>query len=108
VVRRAIDVALATPGVGHAFSLVGFSAATFTNAPNAGAIFVILDPFEKRAGNPNLSAAAVQRALFAKYAAIKDAFMVVVAPPPVAGIGNAGGFRLMVEDRGGRGLPALQ
>jgi hydrophobe/amphiphile efflux-1 (HAE1) family protein len=108
VVRRAIDMALDTPGVGHAFSLVGFSAATFTNAPNAGAIFVILDPFEKRAGNPKLSAAAIQGALFAKFSAIKEAFVVVVAPPPVAGIGNAGGFRMMVEDRGGRGLPALQ
>jgi hydrophobe/amphiphile efflux-1 (HAE1) family protein len=108
LIRRGIDLALDTPGVGHAFSLVGFSAATFTNAPNAGAIFVILDPFEKRAGNPNLSAPAIQGALFAKYAAIKEAFMVVVAPPPVAGIGNAGGFRLIVEDRGGRGSQALQ
>ena len=87
---------------------MGFSAATFTNAPNAGAIFVILDPFEKRAGNPKLSAAAIQGALFAKYSAIKEAFMVVVAPPPVAGIGNAGGFRMMVEDRNGRGSQALQ
>jgi hydrophobe/amphiphile efflux-1 (HAE1) family protein len=108
LVRRGIDIALDTPGVEHAFSLVGFSAATFTNAPNAGAIFVILDPFEKRAGNPRLSAPAIQGALFAKYAAIKEAFMVVVAPPPVAGIGNAGGFRLMVEDRGGRGSQTLQ
>jgi hydrophobe/amphiphile efflux-1 (HAE1) family protein len=108
LIRRSIDIALDTPGVGHAFSLVGFSAATFTNAPNAGAIFVILDPFEKRTGNPNLSAPAIQRALFARYSAIKEAFMVVVAPPPVAGIGNAGGFRLMVEDRGGLGSQALQ
>jgi hydrophobe/amphiphile efflux-1 (HAE1) family protein len=108
VVRRGIDIALDTPGVGHAFSLVGFSAATFTNAPNAGAIFVVLDPFEQRAGNPSLSASAIQGALFRKFAAIKEAFTVVVGPPPVAGIGNAGGFRLMVEDRGGRGSQALQ
>jgi hydrophobe/amphiphile efflux-1 (HAE1) family protein len=108
LIRRAIDMALDTPGVGHVFSLVGFSAATFTNAPNAGAIFVILDPFEKRAGNPALSAAAIQGALFRKYAAVKEAFMVVVAPPPVAGIGNAGGFRMMIEDRAGRGSQALQ
>ena len=108
VMRRMIDIALDTPGVGHAFTLVGFSAATFTNAPNAGAAFVILDPFEKRAGNPNLSAPAIQAALFRKFSAIKEAFTVVVAPPPVAGIGNAGGFRMMVEDRAGRGPLALQ
>ncbi len=32
----------------------------------------------------------------------------VAAPPPVSGIGNAGGFRMMVEDRAGRGSQALQ
>jgi len=31
-----------------------------------------------------------------------------VLPPPVQGIGNAGGFRMMVEDRSGRGAQALQ
>jgi len=34
--------------------------------------------------------------------------IVVVAPPPVRGIGNAGGFRMMVEDRTGRGPQELQ
>ena len=32
----------------------------------------------------------------------------MVQPPPVAGIGNAGGFRMMIEDRAGRGSQALQ
>ena len=32
----------------------------------------------------------------------------MVQPPPVRGIGNAGGFRMMVEDRAGRGPQALQ
>ena len=34
--------------------------------------------------------------------------MLVVAPPPVRGIGSAGGFRMMVQDRGGNGSAALQ
>ena len=108
VMRRAADQVLATPGVAHAVVVVGFSGATFTNAPNAGAMFVVLDPFEQRAGNPNMSSGAIQRALFAKVGAIQEAFMVVVQPPPVSGIGNAGGFRMMVEDRSGAGLGALQ
>ena len=29
-------------------------------------------------------------------------------PPPVPGIGNAGGFRMMIEDRAGAGPQALQ
>jgi hydrophobe/amphiphile efflux-1 (HAE1) family protein len=108
VMRRATELALETPGVTDAINIVGFSGATFTNAPNAGAIFVILDSFDKRARNPAQSAAGIQGALFGKYAAIQDAFIIVVQPPPVQGIGNAGGFRMMVEDRSGRGPQALQ
>ena len=52
VMKRAGEMALETPGVLNAINIVGFSGATFTNAPNAGAIFLILDPFEKRAKDP--------------------------------------------------------
>lgn len=106
--RRAVDIALKVPGVAHAVNIVGFSGATFTNSPNAGAIFVTLDDFNKRAGNPNQSAAAIQGQLFARLASIQEAMVFVAAPPPVSGIGNAGGFRMMVEDRAGRGPAALQ
>jgi hydrophobe/amphiphile efflux-1 (HAE1) family protein len=106
--RRAIEIALDTPGVEHGVNFVGFSGATFTNAPNAGAIFLTLEPWELRAHDPRKSAAAITGALFGKFAAIQDALIFVVQPPPVSGIGNAGGFRLMVEDRGGAGSQALQ
>jgi hydrophobe/amphiphile efflux-1 (HAE1) family protein len=106
--RRAVDIALKVPGVAHAVNIVGFSGATFTNAPNAGAIFVVLDSFEKRASDPQQSAAAIQGELFKRLAAIEEAQILVVAPPPVSGIGNAGGFRMMVEDRAGHGSVALQ
>ncbi len=108
VMRQATEMALNTPGVLNAINIVGFSGATFTNAPNAGAIFVILEPFDKRAKDPAQSAAGIQGALFGKYAALKEALLIVVQPPPVQGIGNAGGYRMMVEDRGGRGPEALQ
>jgi hydrophobe/amphiphile efflux-1 (HAE1) family protein len=106
--RRAVDIALKTPGVAHAVNIVGFSGATFTNAPNAGAIFVTLAPFEERAKDPHQSAAGIQGELFKRLAGIQEGLVLVVAPPPVSGIGNAGGFRMMVEDRGGRGSQALQ
>jgi len=106
--RRTVEIALKVPGVAHAVNIVGFSGATFTNAPNSGAVFVTLDPFEKRAADPQQSAAAIQGQLFMKLQAIKDGLIFVAAPPPVSGIGNAGGFRMMVEDRAGRGSPALQ
>jgi hydrophobe/amphiphile efflux-1 (HAE1) family protein len=106
--RRVVDIALNTPGVEHAVNFVGFSGATFTNAPNAGAIFVTLSPFEERAKDPTKSAAAIQGALFQRLGVIQEGLVLVVAPPPVPGIGNAGGFRMMIEDRASRGPQALQ
>ena len=108
VMRRAADIVLATPGVSHVVNIVGFSGATFTNAPNAGAMFVILDQFDVRTKNENQSAAQIQGALFGRLASVQEAFLIVVLPPPVQGIGNAGGFRMMIEDRGGLGPQALQ
>jgi hydrophobe/amphiphile efflux-1 (HAE1) family protein len=106
--RKVVEAAMKIPGVMGAVNIVGFSGATFTNAPNAGAVFLALDPFEKRAADPRQSAAAIQGQLFAKTAGIQEGFVVVVLPPSVRGIGNAGGFRMMIEDRAGRGAAAMQ
>ena len=96
------------PGVIGAVNIVGFSGATFTNAPNAGAIFVVLDPFEKRANDPKqVGQRHHRRAVTASWPSIQEALIFVVPPPPVQGIGNAGGFRMMIEDRAGRGPQAL-
>jgi hydrophobe/amphiphile efflux-1 (HAE1) family protein len=108
VMRRAGDIALETPGVSHVVNIVGFSGATFSNAPNSGALFAVLEPFERRARDAGKSAAAIQGALFQRLAGIREAFIVVIQPPAVQGIGNAGGFRMMIEDRAGRGPEALQ
>jgi len=105
---RAVDIALKTPGIAHAVNIVGFSGATFTQAPNAGAVFVTLKPFAERAGHPDETADAIRAALFRRLSVIQEAQVFVAAPPPVSGIGNAGGFRMMVEDRAGRGPVALQ
>jgi hydrophobe/amphiphile efflux-1 (HAE1) family protein len=108
VMRRAFDIALEVPGVSNGMNIVGFSGATFTNAPNAGAIFLVLDPWEVRAKKANQSSNAIQAELFKRYGAIQEGLIFVIQPPPVSGIGNAGGFRMMVEDRAGRGPQALQ
>src|SRR5882762_1523989 len=49
VVRRTAQILRNTPGVAHAVQFAGFDGATFTNAPNAGAIFSPLKPFQERA-----------------------------------------------------------
>ena len=106
--RRIADIAMSVPGVAHAVNIVGFSGATFTSAPNSGAIFVVLDSFDERAGNPSLSAEAIQNELQKRTGVIDEGLVVVVRPPSVRGIGTAGGFRMMVEDRSGLGSVELQ
>ena len=72
--RRAVEIALQVPGVAHAVNIVGFSGATFTNAPNAGAVFVVLKPFEERAQGSEASRRPRSRArCSASFAAIQEA-----------------------------------
>jgi hydrophobe/amphiphile efflux-1 (HAE1) family protein len=108
VQQRALDIALGVPGVVHGVNVVGFSGATFTNSPNAGAIFLVLDSFDKRAHDPRQSAPAIQAELNKRLSKLQEAFIIAVLPPPVRGISNAGGFRMIVEDRAGHGPAALQ
>jgi hydrophobe/amphiphile efflux-1 (HAE1) family protein len=105
--RRVVEICLQTPGIAHAVSIVGFSGATFTNAPNSGAIFLILDDWAERGRDPKLSAAGITGELLQRLSGIQEGLVLVVQPPPISGIGNAGGFRMMVEDRQSRGSQAL-
>jgi hydrophobe/amphiphile efflux-1 (HAE1) family protein len=108
VQQRALDIALEVPGVAHGVNVIGFSGATFTNAPNAGAIFLTLKPFEERARDPRQSARGIQAELSKRLSAIQDGLLFTVLPPPVRGISSAGGFRMIVEDRAGQGAATLR
>jgi len=107
VVREASKIILGTPGVEHTVPFAGFDAATFTNAPNAGAIFSGLKPFDERV-KQGLSANVILADLRQRLGSIQDAFIITIPPPPVNGIGNAGGFKMMVQDRQGQGPVALE
>jgi hydrophobe/amphiphile efflux-1 (HAE1) family protein len=107
VIRRASAIILARPGVQNSVAFTGFDGATFTNAPNAGVIFVPLKPFEQRVPL-GLTAARISADLRQQLAQLDDAFAFVLEPPSVPGIGTGGGLKLYVQDRAGRGLPALE
>ncbi len=106
VVRQAAKLILETEGVAHVVPIVGLDGATFTNASNAAAIFSVMEPFHERDAK-GLTVAHMQAALSQKLAQIQEAFIITIPPPPVRGIGNSGGFKMMVEDRTGRGPAAL-
>ena len=106
VIRRMSAIALKQPGVASAVAFPGLSINGFTNAPNAGIVFVTLKPFAERK-DPSLSAGAIAGALNHKFQSIQDAFIAIFPPPPVHGLGTIGGFKLQIEDRGSLGFEAL-
>ena len=106
VIRRMSEIALKQPGVESAIAFPGLSIAGFTNSSSAGIVFVSLKPFSERRA-PNLSGGAIAMNLNGQFAQIQDAFIAMFPPPPVAGLGTVGGFKLQIEDRAGRGYEAL-
>src|SRR4029453_14076091 len=55
----------------------------------------------------NLSAMAIVQDLNIQFSSIQEAFVAIFPPPPVQGIGQVGGFKLYVQDRGGPGFEEL-
>src|SRR5205807_7331177 len=106
VTRRISEFGLNQPGVAHAVAFAGMSVNGFTASSSAGLIFFPLDDADKRTSR-ELSAHAIAAALNKKVSSIQDAFVMVVTPPPVIGLGTLGGFKLQVEDRGDAGSEAL-
>ena len=106
VIKRMSAIALKQPGVLNAVAFPGLSINGFTNASNAGIVFVTLKPFDERR-SASLSAGAIAGALNQKFASIQDAYIAVFPPPPVMGLGTIGGFRMQVEDRGQLGFNEL-
>ncbi|MEN7549691.1 multidrug efflux RND transporter permease subunit [Rapidithrix thailandica] len=107
VIQNAIDQLLETDGVVNAVAFAGFDGASFTNASNAATIFPVLADFEER-NKKGITHQGLLNTMRQKMAGIEEAFVVVIPPPPVRGIGNAGGFRMMIQDRQGRGVKALK
>lgn len=108
VAAKMEPIALATPGVKHVNSVAGMSFALGAAGPNFGSMFIILDSFENRR-SPELHSDRIMAALNRQFAAaLPEAEVRVSGPAPVSGVGRAGGFRMMVEDRGDVGLTLLQ
>jgi multidrug efflux pump len=101
-------IALETPGVDHTFAITGTSFVLNANSSNYGNMFVILKPFDERR-DAALSGEAIAAQLRARLRReVPDARVLVFTPPAVRGLGNAGGFKLMVEATGDVNYDALQ
>jgi multidrug efflux pump len=108
-VTEAIEkIALDTPGVAHTVAVPGTSFVLLANSPNYGNMFVMLKPFPERRDRA-LAGQAIATRLRARFRReVPEARVLVFEAPAVRGLGNAGGFKLMVEATGDVNFDALQ
>jgi HAE1 family hydrophobic/amphiphilic exporter-1 len=107
VVQKAITTARATDGVKLAVAFAGLDGASFSNAPNAGTLFIQMDDFDKRREHGR-TGESILGDLRQRMGGIPGANILVIPPPPVRGIGTGGGFKMMVQDRSAKGYQSLE
>ncbi|MHC4553396.1 MAG: efflux RND transporter permease subunit [Planctomycetota bacterium] len=96
-----------TEGVRDYFSVNGYSLIDALITSNAGTVFVIFEDWDERTSD-ELSFTGIMQTLQVKLQEIDEAFCLVFSPPPITGLGAAGGFEFQLQDRGGAGTMLLQ
>ncbi len=106
-IEKVNQILTKAPGVDTWFTLGGLSILEGSQSPNAATIFIRLTDWDLRT-TPELQQEALVGQLMKKLATIREAFILVITPPAIQGLGTSGGFEMQVEDRGGAGLVELQ
>jgi len=91
-------IAQRVPGVAHTAALGGLNILTFGSKSNAGSIFIQFKPWDERKEKSEQLQGIIAE-LNKRFAVIKEARIVVIPPPAIPGLGNAGGFSIQVEQR---------
>ncbi len=100
--NEATKIALATPGVNRVITIAGISVLdNSATLSNAGVNYVIFDDWKKRAKAKGQDLVSLLTGLQKKIESISDGRAFVLVPPPIQGIGNAGGFQMQVQLLGG-------
>ena len=68
---------------------------------NAGVAFVMLEDWGERLENKGQDLRSITESLQRQTASLQDGRTIILVPPPIQGIGNAGGFQMQVEQRDG-------
>jgi multidrug efflux pump len=107
VMEKAAKIALETPGVKATVQFPGFNLLG-GNQTNTATMFLSFEDFDQRKTPEKSGDAIIAKIRERVTAEIPEAFVGVFPPPPVSGIGNAGGYKMMIQDRGNAGLDELQ
>ncbi len=77
------------------------------NGLNSALAFVPLKDFAQRKGKEHSAQAVANRATQHLMFGLPDAMVFAIVPPAISSLGNASGFDLRLQDRGGQGHDAL-
>jgi len=106
VTRKVEEVLKNTPGVRNYTSVIGFSLLSTVYNTYSGFVFVNFKPWDDRTSLEE-SYGAIKAHLAHELAKIPDARAFAFAPPSIPGIGTAGGFTAVLEDRAGKDVSFL-
>jgi hydrophobe/amphiphile efflux-1 (HAE1) family protein len=107
VMQQAMTIAQEMPGIAEVVAFSGYNAASSSQESNSGALFMRLtDPIER--ANNGQTAVALSMQLMGALSAVQDAQIFVIPPPAVQGMGNGGGWRLMIQNQASSDYVALE
>jgi hydrophobic/amphiphilic exporter-1 (mainly G- bacteria), HAE1 family len=97
--NKMMQIIAETKGIKHYAALGGLNAITFATKANSGTIFTSLNPWDERK-DKDLQLKGITATLQKKFAAIKEANILVIAPPAIPGLGQTGGFTFEFQQKG--------
>lgn len=106
VARQVDALIMKIPGIAACNIIGGFSLLDSANVSTIFTTFVIYEGWEKR--GTALSQDRIIATLRRELGGLKQAEFAVMVPPPIKGLGQSGGFQMMVEDRQSLGLNVLE
>ena len=98
VLDSLMNIAQQVPGVLHTAALGGLNVLTGGSKSNSGTIFMQLKPWDERTEKSQQLQGVVAE-LNKRFAVVREARIVVIPPPAIPGLGNAGGFSIQIEQR---------
>jgi hydrophobic/amphiphilic exporter-1 (mainly G- bacteria), HAE1 family len=102
VMQQIAAIAKKVPGVDHVVTVSGISVLdNFASLANAGVAFVVLNDWSDRLKQKGQDLRSITVDLNRSLQAVTQAMVFALAPPPIQGIGNVGGFTMQVEIRNG-------
>ena len=98
VLQEVMEILKQVPGVGHFAAITGLNVVTFASKSSAGTIFCQLKPWDERRKKSEQLAGIIAE-LNRRFSAVRQARVIVIAPPAIPGLGSTGGFSFVLQQR---------